>query len=56
MERYVITVYNSYGDIVYTVIQYTEAEMLQEIRDGLNDGFSVHVVKQIQVNKGGQND
>lgn len=48
MERYVITAYSSCGDVAYTVIATTEQQMLQELKDGINDGFSIHIIKQVK--------
>lgn len=48
MERYIITAYSSCGDVAYTVVATTEQQMLQELKDGINDGFSIHIIKQVK--------
>ena len=42
---YEITAYHTTGDVAYKVLANTEEQMMQEIKDALNDGFLALVAK-----------
>lgn len=42
---YEITAYHTSGDVAYTVVVEAESQMIQELKDAINDGFAVLVCK-----------